>query len=347
MEHISFHSIEQFRHTVKCVRDRAKYHNVPLPILTFSGSVKLHGTNAAIGYDYSTDEMWCQSRTNIITVLNDNAKFTWFVKEREEIFRNFFQEIRSSFPSGKSKVVVFGEWCGEGIQKGVAINQVPKMFVIFDLCTLVYPSDERIWVPPNGLTEMWKRFNDGFELNRIFCVHNFETFSIEIDFNNPELLQNQLVELTNQVEQSCPVGKTFGVDGVGEGIVWRCTSNWLNGNGIITTSDLVFKVKGEKHSDTKVKKLASVDVERMQTISDFASSVVTDHRLEKMLELVKQDGLEIEPRSIPVFLKLVGQDIMKEESDTMEENGFERKEVMPVVSRLARNWFLELCQKVS
>ena len=34
---------------------------------------------------------------------------------------------------GYDYVTVFGEWCGKGIQKGVAINQLEKMFIIFEL----------------------------------------------------------------------------------------------------------------------------------------------------------------------------------------------------------------------
>lgn len=38
-----FSSIQQFSGVVKWVRDNCKYHGTPLPKLTFSGSVKLHG----------------------------------------------------------------------------------------------------------------------------------------------------------------------------------------------------------------------------------------------------------------------------------------------------------------
>jgi hypothetical protein len=129
-----------------------------------------------------------------------------------------------------------------------------------------------------------------------------------------------LIEITNEVEKQCPVGKTFGVEGIGEGVVWRCISEWTENNlNQIKTTDLIFKVKGEKHSDTKVKKLANVDVEKVNSINEFVEKVLTEHRLEKMLELIKQDGYELIPQSIPFFLKLIGQDIIKEELDTMGE----------------------------
>jgi hypothetical protein len=68
----------------------------------------------------------------------------------------------------------------------------------------------------------------------------------------PQLVQNTLSELTMAVEEECPVAKAFGFSGVG--IVWS-----VNVNGTIHR----FKVKGELHSSSKVKTLASVDVEKL------------------------------------------------------------------------------------
>ena len=65
-----FPSIEQFRSVVKQVKDTSSYvgqdgegkpifdYTRPLPTITFTGTVKLHGTNAAIGYS-KQDGLWC------------------------------------------------------------------------------------------------------------------------------------------------------------------------------------------------------------------------------------------------------------------------------------------------
>lgn len=339
MNHIPFHNIEQFRHCVKTVRERGNYHSVPLPILQFNGSVKLHGTNAAIVKDFSNNEIWYQSRSSIITPNNDNAGFAKFSEERKEIFRSVFNFILPSF-IGDEIVSIYGEWCGQGIQKGVGITQLPKMFIIFDI--RIQRGDEHIWLKPSELEMIGEYFHANSRIYSFYFIQNFQTELIEIDFSKPELSQNKLVELTNQVEKECPVAKEFGIEGIGEGIVWRCISDWDG----IKTSDLIFKVKGEKHSDTKVKKLASIDIERVNSINEFVSNVLTEHRLEKMVDLLKQDGHPLEPQSIPIFLKLVGQDIIKEESDSMESNGFERKEIMPAISKSARQYFLNLINKL-
>jgi hypothetical protein len=67
----------------------------------------------------------------------------------------------------------------------------------------------------------------------------------------PQLVQNTLSELTMAVEEECPVAKA-GFQVLVK-VVWS-----VNVNGTIHR----FKVKGELHSSSKVKTLASVDVEK-------------------------------------------------------------------------------------
>ena len=57
--------------------------------------------------------------------------------------------------------------------------------------------------------------------NRVFNIHDFPSFEIEIDFQNPELSQNKLGEITLNVENECPVGKAFLDDIIKENIVFE------------------------------------------------------------------------------------------------------------------------------
>jgi hypothetical protein len=47
------------------------------------------------------------------------------------------------------------------------------------------------------------------EDERIFNILDFQTFTVDIDFNSPLLAQNKLIDLTLAVEAECPVGKQF------------------------------------------------------------------------------------------------------------------------------------------
>ena len=65
-DHIPFPEIQQFRNTVRTVRERAEYDGTPLPTLTFIGSVKLHGTNSSVVFPLEGGH-YCQSRTQVIS----------------------------------------------------------------------------------------------------------------------------------------------------------------------------------------------------------------------------------------------------------------------------------------
>ena len=118
-----FNKIEQFRNIVKQVRDYCSYHNEPLPTILFDGTVKLHGTNAAVGI--KDGELYCQSRSRIITPEDDNLGFASFVEEN----KSYFEDLFNSFDANHA--IIYGEWCGGNIQSGVALTGLDKMFVIF------------------------------------------------------------------------------------------------------------------------------------------------------------------------------------------------------------------------
>lgn len=305
-EHVSFPSIEQYRNVVRLVRERAQHDGLPLPRLTFYGSVKLHGTNAGIGFT-EAGEMWTQSRSQILTPEADHMGFAKWVRDNADTIPRLVSSV------------IFGEWCGGNIQKGVALGKLPKMFVPFAVVT-----NGRWWTPGEMKTFF---FHSGLR-----CIYDFQNWAKVIDFNRPEESQNELGELTQAVEAECPVGRELGASGVGEGIVW-----WAEPREDFNTQGLVFKVKGEKHSETKVKTLAPVDVEKIENIRTLVDTVVTQHRLEKKLS----EFGEADIKRTGDFLKLVTGDVMKEEADTIAASGLPQTDVMRGVTMKARQFFVE------
>jgi hypothetical protein len=59
-----------------------------LPTLKFTGTVKLHGTNAAIVYQQNVGH-WYQSRNRVITSINDNFGFA---EHMDSLAETFFAE---------------------------------------------------------------------------------------------------------------------------------------------------------------------------------------------------------------------------------------------------------------
>ena len=121
---------------------------------------------------------------------------------------------------------------------------------------------------------------------------------------------------------------------VGEGVV--CTFR-LNG----TLQQ--FKVKGTAHSASKVKTLKPVDNEKLQKVQDVAQQVTPAWRLEQMFALANDtiNGGIPTMQNMGSFMKLLNQDILKEESDVIAEAGLEPKEVFSTVSKIARQWYNE------
>jgi hypothetical protein len=329
MEHKSFPSIEQFRNVIRFVKDQtqwvgkdetgeAKFDRTrPLPKIQYRGTVKLHGTNA--GIVITNDNTWFQSRSNIITLDNDNAGFVRFMQDKVDTLKSIFDFDRLN------EVQIFGEWCGKGIQKGVAISEVERMFVIFAL------KIDNEWKD----MEEWKHTLSFPDL-RIFTITSFDTFSTTIDFNKPEEIQNKLIELTNGVEEECPVGAKFGIAGkVGEGIVWTPIEPEYN------SSKFWFKVKGSKHSSSKVKILAPVDTEKLENMKNFIEYAVTENRLQQGIEKLRERGLDPIDKNTGEFLRWVVGDVTKEEIDTIVESGLDLKQVNVAVSKAAREWYFK------
>jgi hypothetical protein len=313
-------SIEQFRNVIRTVKTNHDYqgkdengesiysHNSNYPTLKFKGTVKLHGTNAGV-VKYADGKIEFQSRERVLTLDSDNSGF--MNKMHLLDFEKYFSQLTFT-----ESCAIYGEWCGGNVQKGVAINGLEKMFVIFGVKT----DDEWIEIPVTFIDEE----------NKIFNINQFKTYEVEIDFNNPELIQNKLIELTIEVENECPVGKYFGNIGIGEGIVFTS----------LKYPDLIFKSKGEKHSVSKVKVLNEIDVVAMENINEFIELSVTENRLKQGLQVLKENGILIETKSIGEFLRWIVTDVLKEEKDTLETSRLDEKKVKGAIVNKARVWFL-------
>lgn len=313
-----FTHIGQFRNVISDIN--RYYDGMEKPILTFEGTIKLYGTNSGVCYD-GTD-MWCQSRKRPITIEKDNAGFAFFVESHKGLFEKYMQDLYKE----NYVVSVYGEWCGGSIQKGVALNQLSKRFVIFAIkYTNKENHEDHIYIKPTV----------SYPEETIYNIWNFKTWKIDIDFKNPAYAQSQIVEWVSEVEKECPFAKEFGVSGIGEGIVF---SNF-NEKG---ERQYIFKAKGEKHSASKVKTIAKIDPEKMNNINEFVDYSVTENRLNQAIEQVFTiNNEELSIKKTGDFLRWIVNDIMREEKDTMISNKLEPKDVNKYISTKARVWFME------
>lgn len=342
MRMIKFPSIEQFRNIVADINRTYNFVGLdetgeaiydiskPKPVLTFKGTVKLHGTNAGVCFNM-LEGMWVQSRENIITPEKDNAGFAFFVETNRGAFQNLFYDImlRLNLDTNQNTISIYGEWAGKGIQKSVAIANLDKSFFIFGVKITPHPKDENDKPVAYWVDSSYLKCPEA----RIFNIEDYKTYSIDIDFNNPQLVQNQIIDMTIDVENECPVGKEFGHEGIGEGIVF----SHMASDGKVYR----FKSKGTKHSNSKVKTLKEVDDVKLNNIIKVANQVCTASRLEQMLTQSCNilNGGTIERKYLGDYIRLVINDIIKEESDVIAEAGLEPKDINSKVSERCRLYF--------
>lgn len=342
-KHIAYPKIQQFRNVVSTINREVSFvkldenqepiydSSIKKPIITFKGTVKLHGTNASVCFN-STDGLWVQSRNNVITTDKDNAGFAFFVETRKVQFCRLIDNVRNKLQIDTTEftISIYGEWAGKGIQKEVGISKLDKAFYIFGV-KISKPGDiefKSYWVDHEYLSS---------ENDKIYNISSFETFELDIDFNNPKLVQNKLAEITTNVEKQCPVSKKLGIeDGIGEGVVWSGEHN-----GIIHR----FKVKGDKHSVTKVKTLAKVDIEKLENISKFVKYSLTNTRFEQAIKEVFGDN-DVTVTKLGDVIRWTLKDILSEELDTMTENNLEPKDINRELSLKIKELFFELLNKI-
>lgn len=304
-----FPSIKQLRH-ISHIKKEGQ--------LDYIGTIKLHGSNAAIVIKLENNkaiDMYYQTRNKKTTIVDDNIGFVKFITPKEQAIR---ENIKIK---GNHTIILYGEFAGNGIQSGVAINQLPKMFVIFAIRNVI---DEK-WISLDNFPSIPD--------HNIYNVSTFPSYNITIDFSNTERIQNTLTELTNQVEAECPVGKYFGVSGVGEGIVWRCiTPNY-------ESSRYWFKTKGEKHAVSKVVTGTKIID---NNIINFVDNNVTDNRLNQGLEYLREIGIPIDNKATKEYIQWILADVIKEESDTMQT--LDKQAVSNIISKKARTFFMNYVQ---
>ena len=349
---IKYPSTPQFREVVVNVNRRNNFvgldengnaiydPSLPKPKLKFLGTVKLHGTSAAILWN-EVSGMWSQSRGNIITPQSDNAGFAWFAESKKEVFLSLIDVIKTKFniDTTLNTIGVYMEWAGGNIQKNVGICNIDKTAFIYGV--KISPFND---VDDENSSAYWVDYSDlRSNENRIYNMLDFKTFEIEIDFNRPEIAQNLIIDLTMEVERECPVSKDFGFDNtIGEGIVFT----HLGENGV----RMFFKSKGEKHAGvSKVKTLKRVDDVKVNKCIEVAEKVTPNWRLEQMLtetfDLI--NGGQLDVKKTGDFIKSVVNDIIKEETITISENDLELKDITKYVSQIAKEFFFNRLNQVN
>lgn len=316
-------------------------------VVKYLCKVKLHGTNAAIQC-HQDGRVIAQSRTAELSVGNDNAGFARWVKDNEDKWR-----LRNNH-------VIFGEWIGPGIQKGVAVSAIPKKsFAVFAARSMENP--ETLIVEPNDLKHIVSGIPDTHVIpwytTAAYLPYDIiEDLNIDWSLSNEELTKvlEPINEWVAKIENQDPwVFDIFGVNGTGEGLVFYPVS--YEHLKYTDFSNLVFKAKGEKHKNIATAKPAQVDASVAASVDTFVNMVLTEARLEQgaravMGEHKHEDKLtclfcttgqvQFDMKLVGKFISWVAADVQKETQDELEASKLDWKQVQKPVTDKARAWYL-------
>lgn len=328
---IKFSKIQAFKNAVKHVRRNPEAY--PTSIV-FERTLKLHGTNAGILVEPSGHYV-PQSRNRALTIDRDNLGFAaWaFRSEVERRIRALAHDIGVANGLNAEPVVVYGEWVGPGIQRGVAVSQLPeKQFVVFGAgvpCHDAEGNKSRRYIPIHRSLD---HVNPEIGLRSIYEV-GYEVEEVDLhDREQTAEFAERANAMIESIEEQCPWGARFGVEGPGEGYVYKPVGDHFG------DSDLFFKVKGEKHQAGGGKKATTVSVDHL-AVDKFVGMALTEARLNQGIEYLREMGKPIEMRSTGDFIKWVSKDVAEEMKEEVVESGLEWKHISKSLGAEAVRWW--------
>lgn len=179
--------------------------------VTFTGTVKVHGTNITI-IVVPNQSIYIQSRNHVISPdADDGYGSAAWVQLRIENICEAFKPIVKYEPK---EVMIAGEFAGKGINPmQAATSDLERFYVVFGFRV------DGIWVDRSEWEHV--RFDTSA---RVFNIHEFKRFNVVVDFDEERTIGGgkKMDELSLGVEKQCPVALQLGgiQNGLGEGIVW-------------------------------------------------------------------------------------------------------------------------------
>lgn len=297
----------------------------PLPKVVYKAKCKLHGMNCAV--QVHADGIVTQSRETVLTPDADLKGFSKWATLHAASFRR----LSAGF-------TVFGEWCGPGVEAGMAVSALPgKLFAVFAIQVGI--GDAAVVITdPSEISSYLTPLN----IPGLYVLPWTKGVDFTLDFADANSLQagaDYLNGVVAGVEKEDPwVKEMFNVSGLGEGVVLYPVG--VTGGKVPTSPEdlahLMFKAKGAKHRTAGTKEAVQVAPEVVTSIAGFVDLMVTEARLEQGLSKV---GGVRDPKLTGKFLQWVTDDTKRESKDNLEVAGLTWTQVVSAVQARARDFF--------
>lgn len=325
-------SIEQLHAVRFSLQARLEVTGAPLPCVTYRAKVKVDGTNAAI--HALPGGFAAQSRTRLLVPGSDNYGFAAWAHGQAAGFC-------ASLHARLGRAVVYGEWCGRGIQGRTAISRIERNVLAVFAVQLGDPARDtaRLVVDPERLAALLPAHPD-------VLVLPWHGEPVELDFADAEQLRagaERIDAMVAEVEAADPwVAAVFGVRGLGEGVVLYPVEGVVfdaeGGTDRDRYTELMWKAKGDEHRVSRQKRPAQIDPEVARSVEEFVAIMVTPARLEQGITEVLGGGPVELPR-MGELLAWVGTDVRKESAAELAAAGLEWKKVAKAVGQAAQRWY--------
>ena len=294
---------------------------------------KIHGSNGSVCYS-NPDGMWAQSRERIITIQKDTYDIAQWVLTNENELIKIVKTLADTHNIDLDQNIIscYFERCGAGIQKLSAMSGVDRtsiMFAYFKVSPILHDPDIRsTWYSTNELSN---------HAIRLYNVNEFKTYKLSIDFKKSRDGLVELNELLNEFESNSPVGQYFEMeDNILEGFVGTYYDEKEH-------KLIMFKHKGELHGRSTNKGPRNKKVIEAFTPEQLAliDKLTPEWRLEQMFNEATIGDNYVMNR-IPVYIKMVLNDIEKEEMVVIQESGIVYKVIEKEICNVARTFFVKL-----
>lgn len=319
-------SIENFRAYYKTLVHVFSHVNKTPPVFTFRGKEKIHGTNAGFNV-FPNGSIRPFKRSGWVSVGDDNAGFAaWCVAHLSKFL----------LPDHGRDFIVYGEWAGQGIQKGVAHAECPKSFYVFSIL-----DGERLIVNPTeieSLLQVVMNFTDEEAGHSRVYVLPWHTDDVVIDFGDPLAVKSAIEVLDSLTDvaatSSASAREYHDINGPSEGLVFYT----LDGTNL-------FKSKSEKFDTVKKSSPNAVDYEKINNLNEFAKVLVTDARLEQGFSEVFPNG-NPSMKDTGAFIRWIANDVLKECEGEIAASDYDWKAINPYVAKRASNYLRDKVNEI-
>lgn len=237
-------------------------------------------------------------------------------------------------------ITVYGEWAGQGVQGRTPVARLPLAWYPFAIRFSDFESDNSdkpIWTEFEFQQACVTRFVEAFELPTLVrSIFAYPTVALTVNSREPQQTLDAVELLVAPLESQCPFATLHGLEGAGEGWVFRPTGPL----GI--NARYWFKAKTAAHEERRnraQRELSPAQQAQQAVIDQLVQGNVNEARLMRAVRLLEERSVLVDKAATPDFLRALVADVIKDNLELIEQQGLDKKALFPAISKAGVVWF--------